>query len=128
MGKTLLSVVVMVVGAGLFFSINPAKRTSHSTAVPAATAPAPAAQGGQLLADAHDACARAIAGHLGVNNWGAIPPVANASNGNEFYFAWPRGVIGLKTPLGDAPVSASCIGQLKPLAVQFVTVNGKDVL
>lgn len=78
--------------------------------------------------EAHDHCARAIAKHLGVDNWGAIPVAKNNGSGNEFYFAWPTGRIGLQTALGDVPISASCVGTLNPLQLQWVTVNGKDVI
>lgn len=83
--------------------------------------------------DALDRCAQVIAGYFGLSDWGNIPYAENANAkmnpaSTDFYFAWPKGRIQLRTGMGDVPISAACIGTLDPLELKYVTVNGKDVL
>lgn len=84
-------------------------------------------------ADALDRCAQVIAQHFGLSDWSNVPYAENANakmnpSTKDFYFAWPKGRIALRTGMGDVPISAACIGTLDPLELKYVTVNGKDVL
>lgn len=75
-------------------------------------------------------CARKIVGYLGLDHQAGhvpTPPYKDFSHG-EFLYSWGQGSMELQSVLGEAGISASCMGTLKPFKIEHVSVNGKSIL
>ena len=60
-----------------------------------------------------------------------LPPFSKnyASDGDEFYFAWPRGSFEFSNGFGGRQLmSASCTGVLSTGTITHLTVNAKDIV
>lgn len=73
-------------------------------------------------------CKHEMARFLNADGAGVIPDVQNHGSGNEFVYAWPRGLVVISSTYGKAGMSASCDGSLKPLKVMSLSINGRTVI
>lgn len=125
--------VLETVVAVVFLLIVASAITYRSNTISSADVRAPSHHLELKTVDALDECSKAIAENFGLSDWSNIPPASNFEAKSDpdtknFYFAWPKGRITFTSPMGDIPISASCVGTLEPFSVKYVTVNGKDIL
>ena len=114
-------VFIVLMFLGFLIGIMAPGSPHNNTSVPAVAALTP--EEGMALSE----CKYQVTKHLGLaGQSGTLPDSRNFSSKGEFQFSWPRGSFSIDSPLGNARPSASCGGKLKPLKVEWITINGED--
>lgn len=111
-GLVLVALAVSILSIG-YRAIQPSASQTHDRKVSAA-----------LLA-----CQQRIAGLAEYGDAETPPYSKNWGKGDEFYFAWPRGMFHFKNGFGaSVPMSASCTGVISTGEIQHLTLNSKDII
>lgn len=114
-------VVIVIIFLGFVIGIMAPGSPYNNAAAPVVAALTP--EEGLALSE----CKYQITKHLGLaGQSGMLPDSRNFSSKGEFQYSWPKGSFSITSPLGNANPSASCGGKLKPLKVEWITINGDD--